>query len=124
VRPAPLQFQRGGLLGLGRPLRRGESNGRAGGTLSVARTLSMLSLILAGVLGVLLLLAFAFGTAEGSLLDRVVPVVFWIWLVATPVLAVAGAVLSGRAELQSALRMSAPALLIWVVVLAGALLLH
>jgi hypothetical protein len=87
----------------------------------ISRALTLVHVALAGAV----LCAFV-GVAAvgGAFLDRVTPVVFWVWVLGAPFVGGAALVASRRVSMRRRVVTNGVLLSIWAVGLTGALLLH
>ncbi len=87
----------------------------------VGRVLTAINL----AMPVLVLAVFlALGISHAVVLDRVAPVVFWLWLAATPVVGVLAIRRARRDKARHLLRLNIVALVLCALFLLGTLLLH
>lgn len=87
----------------------------------VARVLTAINL----AIPVLVLAVFlALGVSRAVVLDRIAPVVFWLWLAATPVVSVLAIRQARRDRAPHLLRLNIVTLVLCALFLLGALLLH
>lgn len=61
---------------------------------------------------------------QSTLLDRVAPVLFWLWLVAAPCIGIAALLASRRRSLQGQTLLNGILLGVWATGLVAAFLLH